>query len=107
MEYVKIAKVRDFDQVNRKLFRVMARQVAVLKLPDGTFRAMEFACRHEGADLSGGRVEGNVVTCPWHGWKYDTQTGECLWGAETRLRPYGLKVEGENIYITLRPEESP
>jgi len=105
MEYVKIAKVSDFDTARHRTFRLLARSVAVMKDTDGTFRAMEYACRHEGADLSGGRIEGRVVTCPWHAWKYDLQTGECLWGADTRLRNYGVKVEGEHVFVTLRPVE--
>lgn len=105
MEYVKISKVTDFEETTMKTYRIMARRVAILKDSQGAFRAMEYACRHEGADLSGGRIDGHIVTCPWHAWRYNIQTGECVWGAQTKLRPYGLKIEGNDIFVTLHPVE--
>ncbi len=106
MEFVRIAKVSDFDSARMKTFRVLARPVAVIKEPDGAFRAIEMSCKHQNADLSGGRMHDGEVTCPWHGWKYDLSTGECLWGGEARLRPYRVKVEDGAIYLSLRPVEA-
>ncbi len=46
----------------------------------GTFHAMSDRCSHEGALLSGGRLEGAVVTCPAHGSRFDVETGKNLSG---------------------------
>lgn len=103
MEYVRIAKVSDFDHVRMKSFRVMTRYVGVFKEADGSFRAMEVACKHQNADLTQGRIQGDVVTCPWHGWRYNLRSGECFWGGSARLRPYACHVEGDSVYISLLP----
>ncbi|MBI2422556.1 MAG: Rieske (2Fe-2S) protein [Candidatus Hydrogenedentes bacterium] len=107
VDYVKIAKVSDFDRINMKSFRLLARPVGVFKEPDGTFYAMEVGCKHENADLTQGRVQGNIVTCPWHGWRYNLKTGACIHGGELSLRRHGLKIENGFIYITLRPLPDP
>jgi UDP-MurNAc hydroxylase len=46
-------------------------------------------CPHLRGDLSRfGSVEGTVLTCTMHGWKYDLTTGRCLTNdtSEHRLR---------------------
>lgn len=100
---VRLAKVTDFETIRVRSYRLLARPVGIFRDPDGTFRAMEVACKHENADLTTGHIKGDLVTCPWHGWKYNLRTGECLWGGTGRLRPYKLEVRGEDIYVSLRP----
>ena len=103
MKYVKVAKVGDFAAVDMRSYRILARHVGIFRRSDGSFYALEAGCKHANADLTGGRREGQVLTCPWHGWKYDIETGECLWGTKTRLRPYGLRIEGEDILVSIHP----
>lgn len=47
---------------------------------NGTFHAVSDRCSHEGARLSGGRLEGTVVTCPAHGSRFDLATGKNITG---------------------------
>lgn len=42
---------------------------------DGRFHALHAACPHMGADLSAGTLDGSVVTCPVHGWRFDVTSG--------------------------------
>lgn len=106
MDYVKLATLRDFEGKSIRVYRVLTRPVAVFREPDGTFRAMEMACRHQGADLSMGARQGDAVTCPRHGWRYDLRTGACLEGRTAGLRRYAVKVEGNDIYVSLRPVDT-
>ena len=45
----------------------------------GRVLAWRDRCPHAGAPLSHGRIEGDVVTCPWHAWRIDLVTG-CVAG---------------------------
>jgi nitrite reductase/ring-hydroxylating ferredoxin subunit len=58
---------------------VAGREVLLVNI-GGTFHAMSDRCSHEGARLSGGRLEGSVVTCPAHGSRFDVATGRNLSG---------------------------
>ena len=67
---------------------------------DGDLYALRDACPHQGAPLSCGSVtgtmlpsdpgqleyglEGHVVECPWHRWKFSIQTGEAVFGTDSR-----------------------
>src|SRR5438445_10107598 len=43
---------------------------------DGRFTAISDICNHKGGPLSEGRVRGEFVMCPWHGWEYSVLTGK-------------------------------
>ncbi len=56
----------------------------------GEFKAVSSRCRHQLADLSKGAVdrEGCLV-CPWHGSRYDLDTGEMVSGPQGLLTYVG------------------
>jgi 3-phenylpropionate/trans-cinnamate dioxygenase ferredoxin component len=51
--------------------------VAVFNIA-GTFYAIEDVCTHDGGELAGGAVEGDVVICPRHGARFCLRTGAAL-----------------------------
>ena len=68
---------------------------------EGIFYAMRATCNHMGGPLDEGTLEGNVVTCPLHGSKWDVKTGTLVRFARP-LAPepvYKVKVEGDQIFV--------
>jgi phenylpropionate dioxygenase-like ring-hydroxylating dioxygenase large terminal subunit len=54
------------------------RELVIFRAEDGTPRAFDAHCPHMGAHLGvGGRVEGDCLRCPFHGWKFDGESGQC------------------------------
>jgi len=51
--------------------------VAVFHI-NGEFYAIDDLCTHDGGELAGGAVEGDVVICPRHGARFCLRTGEAL-----------------------------
>ncbi|HEY5808574.1 MAG TPA: non-heme iron oxygenase ferredoxin subunit [Povalibacter sp.] len=51
--------------------------VAVFNI-SGTFYAIDDICTHDGGELAGGAVEGDVVICPRHGARFCLRTGTAL-----------------------------
>lgn len=47
---------------------------------DGQVCAITSTCTHRGGPLAEGTRDGNVVTCPWHGARFDLCSGEVLKG---------------------------
>ena len=66
-----------------------------------TVRALDDCCPHAGAPLSEGTVEGKTVTCSWHGWTFDCETGESLDGADASVACHGVLVESGAILVRL------
>ncbi len=64
--------------------------------------AFSDVCRHEGGPLSAGVLIGHTVTCPWHGWTYDIQTGKSIVPPIGLHIPiYAVRIYDEAIYIQI------
>ena len=75
-------------------------RLAVFDTPGGV-RAVENTCCHIGNPIDDGPVDGDVVACPWHGWRYDLRTGEHLtvFGRRPGLRTFPARVEGDDVLV--------
>jgi nitrite reductase/ring-hydroxylating ferredoxin subunit len=79
--------------------------VAVFKTPKGIF-AIDAACVHEDGPLGEGAVEDAVVTCPYHDWRYDLRTGECLSHPGRRVGCFAVHERLGAVYLGVRKSES-
>jgi nitrite reductase/ring-hydroxylating ferredoxin subunit len=61
----------------------------------------ENACAHLGMPLDMGEVADGVLTCPYHGFRYDLRSGECLTAPEVQLEAHAVRVVGDRIEIRL------
>lgn len=68
---------------------------------DGKFYAAGNTCTHAGAELHEGTIEGKILTCPWHGAKWDLTTGEMSWFPQKlkSIGSYKVTVEGGTVYV--------
>lgn len=69
-------------------------------LVDGRPYAVENACPHEGNPLAEGEVAGGVLTCVFHLWRFDLETGACLYG-DAPLRRHEARIQGEDVLVQL------
>jgi nitrite reductase (NADH) small subunit len=53
-------------------------RVVALYNVDGQLYALDGICPHQGGPLGKGRLQGCIVTCPWHGWQFDVRSGQSL-----------------------------
>ena len=37
--------------------------------------------------------------CPWHGFEYDFETGECAYNKKLKLRKFDVITKGEEVYV--------
>ena len=101
---VKAGPVDSLTHDRPKVLSLMGKKVGIFKNEDGTVRALEMVCKHQGADLSTGDIRDGVVTCPRHGWRYDLTSGKCLSHEEgLPLRKHRTEIEDGVIYVSLFP----
>jgi Fe-S cluster biogenesis protein NfuA/nitrite reductase/ring-hydroxylating ferredoxin subunit len=63
---------------------------------------LDNACAHMGMPLDGGQVDDGRLTCPYHGFVYLLETGECLTVPEVQLAVHAVKVVGDRVAVRLR-----
>jgi len=100
--FVRVCSTKDFVH-NRYLALVDGRQVAIFQI-DGTYYGISNVCAHIGGPLIDGHLDKNgYVVCPWHGYRYDPKTGQSPGGAPERVETYSVKVEGDDVFVSVEP----
>ena len=108
MEYLEVAKTSEITEGTMKAYIVQGNNILVVNYK-GNYYAIGGKCTHMGGDLSKGKLEGKIVTCPRHGSKFDITTGESISGPKigflklkTGNEPsYEVKIEGDIIKVNI------
>ena len=98
MPFVTAAKLKDVKEGEGKTVSVKGQDIALFNV-QGKLYAVENTCAHRGGPLGEGMVDGEVVTCPWHGWKYNVKTGKSPVNASVSVKSFKTKVVGDEIQI--------
>jgi nitrite reductase/ring-hydroxylating ferredoxin subunit len=101
MAFTRVATVQDIPPGQAKKVRVGDKEVALFNI-DGSFRAIDDHCPHRGGPLSEGELNGQEVTCPWHGARFNVNTGAHLCPPANRsVTAYPVQVVGNEVQIDI------
>ena len=81
-----------------ELVVVRGMDVALFRRGDEIF-AIGNECAHKGGNLCDGRIEGDIVTCPLHGWEFDLRSGACMTIPGEAVPRFVVTVEDGAIYL--------
>jgi nitrite reductase/ring-hydroxylating ferredoxin subunit len=76
---VEVAKLNEVPEGKTKRVKAFDRYVLLYNVHSKIY-ATQDDCGHQRASLSHGTLEGNIVTCPLHGAKFDVTTGQNVAG---------------------------
>jgi nitrite reductase/ring-hydroxylating ferredoxin subunit len=98
-----LCTVYDISEGKSKTFSIsnsngMNIEIALFNI-EGKFYAISNRCVHEGGPLNEGILEGYVITCPWHEWKYSVIDGKAPHEGGDSVRSYEVKVIEDHIYV--------
>ncbi|WP_462136951.1 non-heme iron oxygenase ferredoxin subunit [Candidatus Mycalebacterium sp.] len=95
----KVAKTSEIAPGEIKSFTVGFDTVAICNV-DGTFYAFRDKCSHQELPLSDGELNGEVVTCAYHGAEFNVKTGKALcMPASEPIEIFPIKMEGDEIFV--------
>ncbi len=98
MAFIRTAKTAEIPSGTIREFQVDGRAIALANV-GGKFYAINNTCLHRGGPIGQGPLQGNVVTCPWHGWQYDVTTGKVNQNPAVGVDCYPVEVRGEDIFV--------
>ncbi len=103
---IPLGKVTDIPAGEAVVVEVNKKDVAVFHHA-GQFYAIDDLCPHMGASLSGGFVEGGVVTCPWHYWRFRLDDGSWADNPKVKTGCYRVHVEGDDLVLEVPDKPAP
>ena len=96
-----VCKAHEIETGKAKIIHIDDQSIAVFRLGDKEFSAIDNTCPHAGGSLGEGYLDGAIVTCPWHGWQFNVKTGACETVPQDRIRHYKAKRDGDDILVQL------
>lgn len=99
-DFVRVASTSDIAPGSGMVAEANGQSIAVFNV-DGTYYAIDNTCVHRGGPLGEGDLDGEVVTCPWHGWQFNVKTGVSVNNPSACVKAYQVKVEGTDIKVLL------
>jgi 3-phenylpropionate/trans-cinnamate dioxygenase ferredoxin subunit len=75
--------------------------VLLIRKAENEFYAVSNKCAHMACPLAGGVLDGYILKCPCHGWRFDIRTGELLEAKEIKIKLYEWKIIDGNICVKL------
>jgi nitrite reductase/ring-hydroxylating ferredoxin subunit len=104
MSWTDVMSLAELAEKGKTVVRHEGRQILLVHGTAGTFACVN-RCPHEGYPLSEGTLaEGCVLTCNWHNWKFNLETGATLVGGD-RLTRYPVRLEAGRVWLDLTPPD--
>ena len=97
-DFVTVARVGEIPPGTVKTVRAGDDEVALAN-HEGSFYATQHACLHLKGPLGEGWLEGPLLACPWHGWRYDVRTGLNDFDLAIQLETFEVRVEGDEVQV--------
>ncbi len=112
---IRLANINELAEGTMKKYHVEDKEVLIAKV-EGKYYAAQNKCPHFGGDLSTGKLEGTIVTCPRHGSQFNLTDGSVVrWLKGTglissigktlkspqKLSTYQIKVDGQDITVEI------
>lgn len=116
MERYHVAETSELDQDGERVItEIDGQEIAVFRI-DGDYHALPNFCIHQSGPLCEGELTGHmtvgeddweweydfsedIITCPWHGWKFDVTTGKNIKDERYVVPTYDVEVENNQIYV--------
>jgi 5,5'-dehydrodivanillate O-demethylase oxygenase subunit len=96
--------------------KMLGEELVLYRGASGTPVVLQLRCAHRSVALDYGRVEGDNIRCPYHGWLYD-RTGQCLaqpaepeassFKEKVRLTSYRTQEFGGLVFAYMGPDPAP
>ena len=104
--WIQAATLSEIDPGSAKAVQAggEGRSIALFNV-DGRIFATDNQCPHMGYPLTRGVVRNGVLTCDWHGRRFDLESGGCFNNMCDDLAVFPVEMRDEEIWIRLGDDE--
>jgi nitrite reductase/ring-hydroxylating ferredoxin subunit len=100
MARVRVGRSSDVPAGEGRVVEAGGRSLALFNV-DGAYYAIDNSCAHRGGPLGEGELDGTVVTCPWHGWRWDVKSGANANNPAVTMACFLVSVEAGDVFVEI------
>ena len=100
--FVEVCKVDRIPEKCATVVSLSGERVAVFRY-DGKVSAISNVCQHQNGPLGEGRIIDGCVTCPWHGYQYQPESGAAPPPFKEEIPTFRVKVVEGSVFVHPRP----
>lgn len=101
--YVLVIEEKELQEGKMKLVRVQGVPVLFIK-QNGKIYAIDNRCPHQACGFAGGSLDGSVIICPCHEWRFNLESGEYANQPFYKLVKYPFKVEAGKVWVKVEED---
>lgn len=102
--FVDACAVADIPENRARIVSISGERVAIFKY-DGKISAVSNVCQHQNGPLGEGKIVYGCITCPWHGYQYQPDTGASPPPFVEKVPTFNVQVK--NGRVLLHPKPNP
>ena len=95
---MRIGRVDEIPDGERKIVHVGNMTVGIFH-HKGKWYAVRNLCLHRGGPVATGMLDGDTITCPWHGFQYNITTGQLLVDPNAKLDTFEVVLENDEVHL--------
>jgi 3-phenylpropionate/trans-cinnamate dioxygenase ferredoxin subunit len=113
-EFIEVSRIDELKDGTMRAVRAAGHEILLARVGN-TYYATDNRCPHMKGDLSQGKLDGTVVTCPVHGSQFDISNGQvvrwlkgglisklaCALKMSKALKIHNVKIEGGKVLVEL------
>jgi sulfoxide reductase heme-binding subunit YedZ len=100
--FVEVCKVERIAEKCATIVSLSGERVAVFRY-DGKVSAISNVCQHQNGPLGEGRIIDGCVTCPWHGYQYQPESGAAPPPFKEKIPTFRVKVVERSVFVHPHP----
>ena len=84
---------------------ISGERVAIFKY-DGKISAISNVCQHQNGPLGEGEIIDGCITCPWHGFQYEPETGASPPPFTEKVPTFNVKIIDGKVFVDKKPNKA-
>ena len=100
--FVDACAVAEIPENRARIVCVSGERVAIFKY-DGKISAVSNVCQHQNGPLGEGKIVYGCITCPWHGYQYQPDTGASPPPFVEKVPTFNVRVKNGRVFVHPKP----
>jgi nitrite reductase/ring-hydroxylating ferredoxin subunit/DMSO/TMAO reductase YedYZ heme-binding membrane subunit len=101
-EFVDACAVAEIPENRARIVCLSGERVAIFKY-DGKISAVSNVCQHQNGPLGEGKIVFGCITCPWHGYQYQPDTGASPPPFVEKVPTFNVRVRNGRVLVHPKP----